>query len=187
MRIRTLLLPSALIYLLSCTAANAQQGTAGSGPAAPPSAPLCSAMQLKLSTDAKDGDFNGMSHSGTLVVLRNTGRACSLQPFPEVTLYGGNHPLNVTFAPPGAQFMHPGPVVLPVAIAAGGQVSSGLRWVSGQVFDQSVCLQSTSLHVKIEGIDLTTPLHGTLCGDSVKGVQAELARWAPVSTSSSTK
>ena len=50
-------------------------------PAVP--ARACTAGQLSLSFDGEQGNFDGMSHSGTLLVLRNFGAsACTVLPRP---------------------------------------------------------------------------------------------------------
>ena len=45
-----------------------------------PNVPPCTADMLTLSTDAGDGDRNGMSHAGTWLVLTNkSGQACTVE------------------------------------------------------------------------------------------------------------
>ena len=149
---------------------------------------MCTAGQLALSLGNDNGDLNGMSHSGVYVQLRNTGSSdCMLSPFPELVLADSTGPLKISFAPPGARYMHPGPVVKPVTLAAGAQVRTGLRWVSGPVYTNSVCLQPTVLHVQIEGTDMTTPVEGTICGESGKNTEVEFTRWQPVPGTTSGK
>jgi len=86
-------------------------------PAASPSAPpACRADTLSVRTEAGDGEFNGMSHGGTRLIVRNTGRApCLLPGLPTVVFLdakGAEQP-TLRQAPPG---MHPGPIVLPVRL-----------------------------------------------------------------------
>ena len=146
------------------------------------SLPLCTADELLLSSDQEGGNFNGMSHSGTLLILRNIGTAaCRLVPLAQASLLDKDGrslgPFSTT--PPIARFMHPGPVVLPIAVAANAELTATLRWVSGSVFDSSLCLSPTTLVLKLGDLALKTSLKGTLCGDRTRGVSAELSRFAP--------
>lgn len=142
----------------------------------------CTADQLLVSTDGEDGDFNGMSQSGTLIILRNNGaEACRLLPLARATLLDKDgKPLGpFATAVPGARGMHPGPVVLPVAVAAGAELTATMRWVSGPVYDDTVCLDPFTLVLSLGELTLKTPLEGHLCGDRTKGVFANLSRFAP--------
>ncbi|MFT3801907.1 MAG: DUF4232 domain-containing protein [Burkholderiaceae bacterium] len=108
---------------------------------APAPAPAaCNAAQLVLSLDSRNGWFDGMSHSGTLLVLRNTGNAiCKLPARPEPILLDAAHrslPI-VAQAPAG---MHPGPVLPPLDLTPGARAESEMRWVSGNVYDDGRCL-----------------------------------------------
>ncbi len=144
--------------------------------------PACTAAQILLSTDEEGGNFNGMSHSGTLLVLRNMGTsACRLLPLAQASLLDGSGtPLGpFTTASPGARFLHPGPVVLPIAVAANAELTATLRWVSGPVFNDSLCLAPATLVLKLGDLTLKTPLQGSLCGERTDGVSAELSRFAP--------
>ena len=89
----------------------------------------CSTAQLSFSLDDEGGNFNGMSHSGTLLVLRNFGPdACSVPGRPVVGFEDSGHhslPASLEVAPG----LHPGPVILPVVIPAGAEVTSEMRWV----------------------------------------------------------
>ncbi|CAN5256266.1 hypothetical protein BH09PSE3_BH09PSE3_12080 [soil metagenome] len=40
--------------------------------------------QLRLSLSGRDGDFNGMSHSGTALSIRNLGPDCTLRALPTI-------------------------------------------------------------------------------------------------------
>src|SRR3954464_10511918 len=88
-------------------------------PAFTPNVPPCSAQMLSVVTDARDGDFNGMSHGGTYLVLTNTsGQACTIPGLPTITMKdsrGIGLPV-VRKAPVG---MHPGPIVVPVRLEPG--------------------------------------------------------------------
>lgn len=133
---------------------------------------MCAATDLSLATDAENGNFNGMSHSGTLVVLRNLSpTACRVPATPQLTFADKSGPLQAKAQMPG--FLRPGmghgPVVLPVIVPAGAEVTSTLRWVSGEVYDKNTCFTSTQLSVTIVGKLQTVPFSAHLCGDAASG------------------
>ncbi len=138
---------------------------------------------LSLSTDDENGSFNGMSHSGTLVVLRNlSSRACRISAIPQIEFFDKSGPLKAKGQMPG--FTRPGlghgPVVLPVIVAAGAELTSSLRWVSGPVYDQNTCITPTTLSVTVGDSRQTTPLGAHLCGDAAHGgITFEQNRFAP--------
>ena len=141
-------------------------------PATPPSAPPCAAAQLRLSTDGQDGAFDGMSHSGVELSIRNLGPDCTLPALPKVVLLSrAGRPLPaVRQAPVG---MHPGPVVMPVFVGAGHRAASDLRWVSGPVFDHNRSVRAASVTVRIGGGVLRAPLKAVLYGPTGKPVTFE--------------
>ncbi len=143
--------------------------------------PMCPANQVSLGTDDENGNFNGMSHSGTLLVLRNLGSTpCRVDATPQVTFADAMHDLAAKGEMQGARFMHPGPVMLPVVIAPGAEVTSNLRWVSGEVYDKNVCIAPSKLTLKIGTGSQTAAFGGHLCGDGAKGgVTYEMTRFAP--------
>ncbi|MGS0648633.1 hypothetical protein ACU81Q_13500 [Komagataeibacter melomenusus] len=63
--------------------------------------PDCKARQIVVSLDDGQGVFNGMMHSGTWVIVRNTGaRACSVAGMrPLLFEDGHHHPLAVAWQP----------------------------------------------------------------------------------------
>ena len=130
---------------------------------APLAAPPCRAQQISISTDDRDGDFNGMSHSGTLLMLHNRGAVCRIAGLPLVRFADahGTGLLIVRSAPVG---MRPGPVVTPVTIPAHGVASTPLRWVSGEVFDRSRCYSPVAIRIMVGGRVVSGPFAGRLCG-----------------------
>lgn len=132
---------------------------------AAPTAPVpsCRAAQLRLTADGRAGDFNGMSHSGVEVSIRNAGLDCVVQALPALTfLDARGRPLPAArHAPPG---MHPGPVMVPVRIAHGARAITDLRWVSGPVFDHSRALRAASVIVRVGPGVLRVPLSAVLYG-----------------------
>src|SRR5579871_2646166 len=119
------------MMVLAMLAAMASQSSVEPHPA-----PACRAARLRLSLDGRDGDFNGMSHSGTALVIRNRGADCTLPALPTIEWRDKRGRLLAAArkVPIG---MHPGPVMLPVRLAAGHLATADLRWVSGPVFPQN--------------------------------------------------
>lgn len=123
--------------------------------------PACTAAQLAFTRDDGNGRFNGMSHSGTALVLRNIGHtACTLpaHPRPQWRNAAGQA-LQITTQPAAE-----GQSAAPLTLAPGAVVSSDLRWVSGNVYDGGQCLSPDFISIAIgthaPGIDF----HGHICG-----------------------
>lgn len=133
-------------------------------------APPCLPRSLAITTDAADGDFNGMQHSGTYLVVTNRSRvACRVEGLPQVTLLdarGRALPAKRN-APVG---MHPGPVVVPVTLAPGASARTGLRWVSGPVYEHNRPYTAVRASVRIGGGTIRVPLRATLNGEAGKPV-----------------
>ncbi|WP_010188132.1 DUF4232 domain-containing protein [Sphingomonas sp. PAMC 26605] len=136
--------------------------------------PACSGAQLRLSLDARDGDFNGMSHSGTELSIRNTGPDCTLAGLPTIQMRDarGRVLTAIRQKPVG---MYPGPVVLPVRLGGGHRAVTNLRWVSGPTFPQSRSVHATMVTVRIGKATLRAPLSAVLYGDARKPVTFEQA------------
>ncbi|WP_428332051.1 DUF4232 domain-containing protein [Novosphingobium sp.] len=127
--------------------------------------PPCRAEQLAVSLDGRDGEFNGMSHSGTELSIRNTGPDCTLVALPVVQLRDARNRVvpAIRQAPRG---MHPGPVMVPVRLAAGHRAATEIRWVAGPVFPHSRRVRATRITVKIGTGKLSAPLTATLYGNA---------------------
>ena len=125
--------------------------------------PTCQAAQLRLTTDAGDGDFNGMSHSGIRLRIANIGPACLLPALPKVALRDARNRLLPAQrrVPPG---MHPGPVMIPRHLATAQSASIDLRWVSGPVFPANRSVHAARVTVEIGGKLLKSPLRVVLYG-----------------------
>uniref|UniRef100_A0A7V4XT75 DUF4232 domain-containing protein n=1 Tax=Acidobacterium capsulatum TaxID=33075 RepID=A0A7V4XT75_9BACT len=141
----------------------------------------CPASWLSLALDGENGTFNGMSHSGTLLVLRNLGpRACTVPALPTLCFEDAqHHPLDVARQVPVG--MHPGPVMLPVVVPPGAELTAKLRWVDGDVFGNGGGSSASPayLQVLLHGPDrgqadhndahnLSTAFHGTMFGPKGK-------------------
>ncbi|MBM9400181.1 DUF4232 domain-containing protein [Gluconacetobacter azotocaptans] len=121
------------LVVLGAGVCGAQRASAA-GPV-PDTFPDCTAAQLSLGLDDENGQFDGMSQSGTLLVIRNLGPgACAVAALPVLRFEGRDHErLAMARRPPAG--MHPGPVLPPVAVAADAELTARLHWVSGDVFD----------------------------------------------------
>lgn len=137
-------------------------------------APPACAAEISVGFDGENGAFDGMSHSGVLLVLRNTGTAaCRLPGLPALSFEdAAGKPLAIARqAPPG---MHPGPVVVPVGVAAGAEATAPLRWVSGDVYDGGRCLRPARVTVALGGVASTMAWPaGPLCGPPGKPIPFE--------------
>ncbi|WP_052409678.1 DUF4232 domain-containing protein [Paraburkholderia oxyphila] len=142
----------------------------------------CAPGQLELSLDDGGGEFTGMSHGGTYVVLRNLGAtACRLPARPDVTfLDARDEALRASLQP--IRGMNPGPVLLPVEIPAQARVRASLRWVTGEVFDDTQCIDPAFVRIGIGEGALTTPFHGHLCGSRAEGPLYQMVPFQPLQT-----
>ncbi|QBR01905.1 DUF4232 domain-containing protein [Paraburkholderia pallida] len=140
----------------------------------------CTPGQLELSLDDGGGAFTGMSHGGTWVVLRNLGAsACRVPARPDVTfLDAHDEALRASLQP--IRGMNPGPVLLPVEIPAQARVRASLRWVTGEVFDDTQCIDAAFVRIGIGEGSLTTPFHGHLCGSRAEGPLYQMVPFQPL-------
>ncbi|MBB2200876.1 DUF4232 domain-containing protein [Gluconacetobacter tumulisoli] len=137
---------------------------ASAGGSVPDPFPGCTAAQLSLGLDDENGQFDGMSQSGTLLVIRNLGpAACVLAAWPVVWFEGKGHvPLTVGRRPPPG--MHPGPVLPPVAVAPGAELTARLHWVSGDVFDDGHnCVTPETTVLEVPGGSLRQHFGRSMC------------------------
>ncbi len=134
--------------------------------------PPCAANALSLGLDAEDGNFDSTSHSGILVVLRNIGpNACQIPRSPAIAFIdslGKDLAISANLAP--VRGMHPGPVMLPLALAPGAEATSTLRWVTGQVYDHGACLSPFQITVTVGGATLHAPFNAVVCGPSPSAI-----------------
>jgi hypothetical protein len=149
---------SFLIYVAAFLPLNLASSLAATLPAS------CSASQLSVGLDQEGGYFDGMSHSGTLLVLRNLGpQDCSVSAQPTLAFEDAqHHPVHVSMQTPAA--MHPGPVILPVAVPVGAEITSEMRWVSGDVYDGHNCVSPAYVTIPLGADRLSVQFNGTLCG-----------------------
>jgi len=122
----------------------------------------CSPAQLGLHLDAGNGRFNGMSHAGTMLVLRNTSLAtCTIAATPSPKLLDARrHALLVMAQAASSSAARPSRLVL----APGAGVESDMRWVSGNVYDDGHCESPAFITLAIDTGTVTAPFEGQLCG-----------------------
>lgn len=120
--------------------------------------PPCAPSQLSLAFDGQGGAFNGMSHSGALLVIRNMGpKACRLPALPRLLFKDAKgRPLPIARqSAAGARA---------VGVAAGAELTAPLRWVSGEVYDRSRCLTPAYAAVAVGSDWLQIEFTPRLCG-----------------------
>ena len=127
--------------------------------------PVCSAAQIAITFDGENGTFAGMSHAGTLLVVRNIGTsACRMPALLELRFEdAAHHPLAIVRQIPKG--MHPGPAVPPVSIAPGAEATAELRWVSGDVHDGHQCVTTAVATVQIGAETYRQAFSGRFCSD----------------------
>ncbi|KQM23928.1 MULTISPECIES: DUF4232 domain-containing protein [unclassified Sphingomonas] len=131
--------------------------------ASSPLPPPCQAGQLRLSLDAGDGDFNGMSHAGTGLSVRNMGQDCLLATLPRIQMRDARNRILpvVRQAPRG---MHPGPAMVPLRLAAGHRAVAEIRWVAGPVFPRSRSVHVARITLTIGAGAISSPLTAEVFG-----------------------
>lgn len=152
--------------LAGAGAVGASVSTTGHAPTA------CQVRNLHVTLDDRNGAFDGMSQSGTVLTVRNTGaEACTLPPVPLVQFEDGRgHRLSV-FRRSAVRARQPGPHgakvtqhVVPVLLEPGAVREATLHWVSGEVFDDSHnCVQPPWLVLKVGQGEQRAAFKGHLC------------------------
>lgn len=130
-------------------------------PVAHAALPPCRPAQLRLSADNPDGAFDGMSHSGAELSIRNVGRDCTLPALPLVSMLDRRGRLLAAHrAPTGRRALRP------VRLAAGHRAAIDLRWVSGPVFDPSRSVAAETVSVRIGAGAIRARLGAILFGEA---------------------
>ena len=129
-----------LVLLLFAAAAQAQVH-----------APTCTQPNVSVSFDDVDGRFNGKTESGGLLVIRNFGdQSCAILPKPAFRFEDKDgKPIDFTWAAP--RFMHPGPVMRPILIPPGAEVSGHMQWIYNSSDRSIPCARTAILEVKLDG------------------------------------
>ncbi len=126
-------------------------------------ASACHAGNISLKLDDRNGEFDGMSQSGTVLVVRNTSNVtCMFGVLPKVTFVdASDHPLSTERRI--SKWMHPGPVLIPVQLDAGKEAESRLHWVASNVFDSGHCIRPARLLLRLEEQSLYAPFGRMMC------------------------
>ncbi|MEO7066381.1 MAG: MliC family protein [Rhodanobacter sp.] len=127
----------------------------------------CVPAQLAISLDSGNGRFNGMSHSGTMLVVRNIGTSnCALPTQPAVALTDTNkQALDIT----ARNLPESGSTsTAPITLVPGATASSDLRWVSNDVYDNGHGKFPAYLTLELGGKTLSTTFVGHLWGAAGK-------------------
>ncbi|MGK2894502.1 DUF4232 domain-containing protein [Klebsiella michiganensis] len=123
----------------------------------------CESSDITMHTDDRSGLYDGMSQSGTTLVLHNTGPgACMLPPRPVLTFSdAAHHPMTVERRT--VRGMHPGPVLPPVIVPADRELLILLRWVASDAFDGGNCIRPAFVSLNLAGGSLTVPFDRQMC------------------------
>lgn len=146
----------------------------------------CRAKELALSFPSEPGEFTGMSHDGTWMELRNTGRrTCTVPRRPSLSMQdAAGAPLRLQV---NRQIgLHPGPVMVPVELKPGQRVRSTLRWVVGDVYDHTQCVNVEKATLQASGSSVSATLHAHMCGEAGKDIFYDEA-WLDPKTSNGTE
>lgn len=153
------ILTALALVLAGCTIGH----PVGAAPRMAASAPICTGATLSSGFDSENGAFNGMSHSGTLLRLRNLGPGpCRLPALPTVTFLDASHrPLAIV------RRMTTGLRSGTVRLAAGAEVTARLRWVSAPVYTHNRCEKVAAARVSWPGGSVEQKLRAEICGPGV--------------------
>ncbi|WP_083845908.1 DUF4232 domain-containing protein [Rhodanobacter sp. IGA1.0] len=187
--LRTSLAAALALALMACTS-QSPQTDATRADAAPPGTTrarisACAPSQLAFALDPDGGRFNGMSHSGTMLVLRNTGAAaCTIpaRPLPSFADSRGQTLNIVAQASTGTDAASRSPITL----APGAVVTSDMHWVSGDVYDNGHCEAPTRLTLVLGRQQISTAFTGRLCGAGGQPSTYALSPFTPAAASVST-
>ena len=125
----------------------------------------CTQSNVSVAFDDANGRFNGKTESGGLLVIRNFGdQPCTVLPRPAFRFEDkDSNPLDLTWAAP--RFMHPGPVMIPIIIPPGAEVTGHMQWVSSPSDLSLSCVRSAIMEVKLDGdTGPRIPFGHDLCG-----------------------
>lgn len=123
---------------------------------------ICAASQLAFSLDSGNGRFNGMSHSGVTLMLRNTGTStCTIRARPLPTFTdAAKQTLDIVAHDPPDSLPAPTAMVL----APGATFTSGMRWISGNVYEHGHCESPAIIMLRVGNEVVATDFAGHLCG-----------------------
>jgi hypothetical protein len=128
--------------------------------------PQCHAAQLRLTADDHGGGYNGMSHSGTELLIRNIGRPCMLAAKPALDMRDARG--RVVARGDASQSRG-----APVRLGTGRRGSIELRWVSNGVFEHNRNVHARFIVMRIGSGSLRAPIDATLYGEAGSGFAFE--------------
>jgi membrane-bound inhibitor of C-type lysozyme len=173
---RALVIGLPLLALAACSSqppqvSSARTSSAGAQPG------TCPTSQLDFSLNNGNGRFNGMSHSGTTLVLLNTGTsACTIAAQPRPAFTDANRQrLNIAVQ----DLPDYRPASTPITLAPGATVSSDMRWVSGDVYDHGHCESPAIVTLAIGKQTVAAVFTGHLCGPGGQPVVYTLTPFKP--------
>ena len=126
----------------------------------------CRANQLEAYLDNKDGEFDGMSQRGALLVLINISKTvCQVPALPTLIFKTKeNKKLNVERRI--LKGMHPGPVLLPIILKSNEKAKMKIHWVSNDAYDEHNCVTPNNITLVLKGDTLNLPFGYQLCAPS---------------------
>jgi len=124
--------------------------------------PQCRAAQLRLTADDHGRGYNGMSHSGTELLIRNVGQACMLAANPALDMRDARG--RVVARGDASQSRG-----TPVRLGTGRRGSIELRWVSNAVFEHNRSVHARFIVMRIGTGTLRAPIDATLYGEAGGG------------------
>lgn len=172
--LRILLIASlAPLALIACSSQLPQASSAHTQSSA------CQTSQLAFSLNDDDGRFNGMSHSGTALVLRNKGTTpCTIPAMPQPGFTNADgQPLAITAQ--ASIDPRAGPKA-PMLLASGASVTSDMRWVSGNVYNDGHCESPAFITLAFDQQTLSSRFSGQLCGPGAKPPTYTLTPFRPM-------
>lgn len=137
-------------------------------------APPCRMAQLRLSLDGRHGDFNGMSHSGTEISIRNMGPDCMLPALPRIEFRDARG-RTLPVERKASRGIDRGPVIAAVRVHGRHRAATALRWVSGPVYPRSRAVRTATVTVRLGTAALRAPLVAVLYGPAGKPITFDQA------------
>ncbi|HFI5335105.1 TPA: DUF4232 domain-containing protein [Serratia liquefaciens] len=128
-----------------------------------PSIYPCEHVDISVRLDDRNGLYDGMSQSGTELVLYNTGTsACMLPPLPALT-FSDRAGRVMAVERRISRGMHPGPALPPVIVTPDNELRIVLRWVASDVYDGGTCVRPASVSLSLAGGVLSVPFERMMC------------------------
>lgn len=127
---------------------------------------FCQPGDIRAHIDDRDGEFTGMSQRGVVLVMENiSDHTCQVARRPDMIFSGKTADgVSVQEKQRISRAMHPGPVLPPVVLKPGFKHSVKVRWVAGDVYDDSHnCITTSGAVVNLDGQPLHIPAQFQMC------------------------